>query len=157
MDNLLSAITNQNPLLLLGLGIVIIFIVIGIIKALFRIVIFGVIVGMIAIFAFGVSPETLLDKGMQLKEQSTQIINENVKPIIMEQIQTATFVQGENGSFTLQNEDFELSYSETKEVTIRIKSMDVSFTLDELSNMLTQEELNTITNVIEQQKNAVVE
>lgn len=152
MENILLFLPTDQPLLMIIIGIFALLVVVGIVKALFRMALIVAIIGAIAIFAFNIAPGDLLGAGKNLAEQSSEVINQQVKPLITEQLETAEVIKGENGTFTLKNEDFELSYSENKDIRIRIASMDLEFTLDELSNYVSKEEMQKINQKIDEFK-----
>lgn len=152
MDNILLFLPTDKPLVMIAIGLVLLIVIVGIVKALFRMALIVAVVGAIAIFFFGLSPGDVFEKGKQLTEQSAQIVTDQLNPLILEQIETAEYEKGKDGAFSLKNEDFELSYSKDKEVRMRIKSLDLNFTLEELSKYVSKEEMETIMNKIQEKK-----
>lgn len=152
LDKILSFLPTDNTALMIVIGVVALIVIISIIKSLFKIALIAVIIGTIAVFGFGMTPEEVMNKGKELASYGTEFINDKVKPAVIEGIKEAVVTKNEDGTYTLKSDDILVEKNKDNESVITVKSLNATFTLEELSKYLTPEELQQVKTIIEQAK-----
>ncbi|WP_407271654.1 hypothetical protein [Radiobacillus sp. PE A8.2] len=129
-----SSLTNyllEHSFISIVMVVVVIFIVVGIIKSLFRIAIVLSAIGLVLVTFFGFQPDQLLNQGKDLTNSSSWL-ESNIATGLLNQLQ--------DGGFLLK--------SENGDTIIEIDALGVSYNLNDLLSELGTDEPNDSENTI---------
>ena len=149
MKDILSNISTDDPIVLGIMVLVAIVIIVSVLKALFRVAMIVAGIGIVAVIFFGMNPDDVIDKGKELATVSTEFVQENVKPTLIEGLKASDLKLSSDGS-SLKGEDVDVKKSDNGEYEFSIKSMDLSFSQDELAEYLSKDEMRALLEQIEE-------
>lgn len=152
IDKILSYLPTENTTLMIIIGVLALIIVFAILKSLFKIAMFAVIIGAIAVFGFGMTTDEVINKGKELASYGTEFINDKITPLVMTGIEDMEVTKKEDGTYILDSKQIQIKTDSSDKTLITIKSLDTTFTLEELSKYISPEDLEKVKQSI---KNAI--
>lgn len=128
LETIMSFLSDHSLWGLL-LGIVAVFLLVGIVKSMIKVMTTIAVIGLVMVVFFGFEPQEVIDKGKGLADVGTELFEENVKPILFGQLpEGESFIKQENGETVVEFDD----------VTHRLNDL-----LDQFSS---EEQLNELLN-----------
>lgn len=149
IDKILSFLPTENTTLMIIIGIIALIIVISLVKSLFKLAMFAVIIGAIAVFGFGMTTGEVIDKGKELAAYGTEFINEKITPLVMTGIEEMEVTKNEDGTYVLDSKQIQIKTDASNQTFITIKSLETTFTLEELAKYISPEDLEKVKQAIQ--------
>ncbi|WP_138419751.1 hypothetical protein [Aquibacillus sediminis] len=102
MDTLVNFL-GDHSFVSLAIAAIGIFFIIGLVKSLLRLVMVVAVIGLVMVVFFDFESQEVVDKGKSLAGIGTEVLEENVKPFLVEQLLDDDFlIQQENGDTVVE-------------------------------------------------------
>lgn len=141
MNHSFSLFSILGPILFIVLAAAAIFIIISIVKKLFRIAVIAAIIGLILTVGLGYSPAEILNKG---KQMSSSYFQNNIKPVIDQEFKNAHVVKGPNGTIEFAGDQFDIGETPEGKFVFNIKPLNISIPPQTLAKYLNSTEMQKL-------------
>ena len=126
------------------LVLVIVIVAVLLLRAMFKLATFALIVGGVLMFAFGYTPSEVFTIGTNAFNEATTAYKKTVQPLLQEELADAKYSIKSDGSFVITTESVEISGTKNSEsVTIRYKDKELTMNISALGKTI-KEHIETI-------------
>jgi hypothetical protein len=124
---------------LVAVGILAIFLIRIFFRALFKIASVALVIGLVLIFVFHYSPQQVLHIGNQATGVAADTFNATVKPILEQELKTATYHFNPDGTYTVQTQHLVIKGKKgDPNATVSYAGHDFTVNINDLGDLVQQ-------------------
>lgn len=117
------------------IALIVLIVVVLLVRAMFKLAIVAVIIGVVLVVVFDYTPNDVLFLGKNALHEMTTLYEKSAKPVLENELENAEYALYPDGRFTVKTENVEISGTKNGEtVIVRYKEKEMEVKVSKLGN-----------------------